>query len=209
VPSRRVYDLLYRIGAARWKRGWDTGVGPELRALVEDGTFSPERLGGSRAIDLGCGSGANVLYLAEHGFEATGVDFSPVAVERAGAAAAERGLAGRARFVVGDVTRSIPGVEAPFDLVVLFNVLQDLPASGRRGLAELTRSLTRPGSKVLLWCWYARKSDLPLVSYRGPSRMSPFVIEPGEERELFGDTHLVSELPSPASGRACFVLTRL
>jgi SAM-dependent methyltransferase len=209
VPTRRVYDLLYRIGAARWRRGWDTGVGPELRALVEDGTFSPERLGGGRAIDLGCGSGANVLYLAEHGFEATGVDFSPVAVEQARASAIERGLVDRTRFLVGDVTRRIEGVEGPFDLVVLYNVLQDLPSAGRRGLAELTRSLTHPGSKVLLWCWYTRRDDLPLMSYRGPSRMSPFVVEPGEERDLFGDAFEIERTgPQPAGNKTSLVLTR-
>jgi SAM-dependent methyltransferase len=209
VPSRRVYDLLYRIGAARWKRGWDTGVGPELRALVEDGTFSPERLGGNRAIDLGCGSGANVLYLAERGFDATGVDFSPVAVEQGRAAAGARGLADRTRFLAGDVTRPIPGLEGPFDLVVLYNVLQDLPAAGRRGLAELTRSLTRPGSKALLWCWYGPKDSLPLVSYRGPSRMSPFVVEPGEERDLFGEAFEIERAgPQPPGNRTSLVLTR-
>jgi SAM-dependent methyltransferase len=209
VPSRRVYDLLYRIGAARWKRGWDTGVAPELRALVEDGTLSAERLGGGRAIDLGCGSGANALYLAEHGFHTTGVDFSPVAVEQCMAAAAERGLSDRTRFAVGDVTQPIPGVEGPFDLVLLYNVLQDLPGPGRRGLADLTRSLTRPGSGVLLWCWYAPKRSLPLVSYRGPSRISPFVVEPGEERELFESAFDIDRAgPRPGRNRASFVLTR-
>ncbi len=35
MPGRWTYDLLYRIGAARWGRGWDRGVGPELVDLVE------------------------------------------------------------------------------------------------------------------------------------------------------------------------------
>lgn len=209
MPSRRVYDLLYGIGAARWKRGWDTGVGPELRALVDQGTFSPERLDGNRAIDLGCGSGANVLYLAENGFEATGVDFSPVAVEQCRSAAAARNLSERTRFVVGDVTRPIPDVSGPFDLVVLYNVLQDLPPAGRHGLADLTRSLTSPGANVLLWCWYASKDALPLISYRGPSKISPFVVEPGEELDLFGDAFRVHPLPYEAGRRrAAFLLER-
>jgi len=35
----------------------------------------------SRALEFGCGTGANVIYLAQHGFEMTGVDFATAAVE--------------------------------------------------------------------------------------------------------------------------------
>ncbi len=208
VPGRSVYDLLYRLGAARWKRGWDAGPGPELVALVTSGVLTPNSLGGNRAIDLGCGAGANTVFLANHGFQATGVDFSPAAIQQAGTAAA--GDRTQARFIVGDVTSSIDGVEGPFDLVLLYNVVQDLDDRGRAGIAEVTRKLGRPGTAVLLWCWFQRKSLLPLISYRGPSRIAPFVIEPGEERRLFPEdlyTYAMPE-PQPGSGRACFLLTR-
>ncbi len=208
MPGRAVYELLYRVGAARWRRGWDAGVGPELRALVEDGTLSPARLPGDRALDLGCGSGANVIFLATSGFDATGVDFSSAAVEQARSKARDAG-ATRARFVVADITRPIAGLEGPFDLVVLYNVLQDLNEAGRRGLAGVARALTRPGSRILLWCWYGRRAGLPPISYRGPSKIAPFVVEPGEERELFGEA-FAYERPEqqPPSGRALFLLTR-
>ena len=39
--------------------------------LVEGGSLPP-----SRALDLGCGSGTNCIYLARHGWEVVGVDFS-------------------------------------------------------------------------------------------------------------------------------------
>ena len=74
--KRAVYDLLYRIGAP-----WDGPPRPELVALVEAGVLTPARLAPGRAIDLGCGTGANVRYLARHGFETTGVDFSTVALQ--------------------------------------------------------------------------------------------------------------------------------
>jgi SAM-dependent methyltransferase len=207
MPGKTVYDLLYRIGAARWKRGWDSDAGPELVRLVEDGTLSPERLGGARAIDLGCGSGANVLYLAGHGFDALGVDFSGVAVRQARERAAQLGLT-RATFAEGDVTSPLDGVEGPFDLILLYNVLQDLDADGRAGAIELTHSLARPGSKVLAWCWYAERRSLPLVSYKGPSKLAPFVIEPGEERELFGGFEVERPEPQPGPRKALFLLTR-
>lgn len=209
MPGRAVYELLYRIGAARWKRGWDVGVGPELIGLVEDGTVSPTALGGNRAIDLGCGTGANVLYLAEHGFDATGVDFSSVAIEQARREADARGLSERATFLTGDVTRPLQDVVGPFDLVVLYNVVQDLDASGRMGIAERTRELSRPGTRVLLWCWYGWRKDLPLFDLRGPSRVAPLVIQPGEELELFHGFSFDAQLASPGPKKAAFVLTRL
>jgi SAM-dependent methyltransferase len=211
VPGRWTYDLLYRIGAARWGRGWDRGVGPELVDLVESGRLTPSMLPPGRAVDLGCGSGANVLFLAEHGFDAVGVDFSPVAVEQAERAARESGVADSARFVVGDVSAErIPGADGPFELVVAYNTLQDLRKQDRPAMAATIRRLSRPGSAVVLWCYYATLRDLPLVSYRGPSRLAPFVVIPGEETELFGSEFDIERLdnPSPDTGKACFLLTR-
>jgi SAM-dependent methyltransferase len=208
MPGRAVYDLLYRIGAARWKRGWDSDAGPELVGLVEDGTLTPERLGGDRAIDLGCGSGANVLYLAGHGFDAVGVDFSAVAVRQARERASAMGLS-RAAFLEGDVTRPLDGIEGPFDLIVLYNVLQDLDADRRAGAVDLARTLARAGSRVLVWCWYAPKASLPLVSYKGPSKLAPFVIEPGEERALFDGFEVERPEPQPGPRTAVFLLARV
>jgi SAM-dependent methyltransferase len=207
MPGRRVYDLLYRIGAARWRRGWEVGVGPELKRLVDEGVTTPERLGGNRALDLGCGVGTNVLYLAGKGFDATGVDFSGTAIDQARGAAAAAGV--DATFFVADVTRPIEALDPPFDLILLYNVVQDLDANGRRGLAEETKRLSRPGSVVLMWCWYGRRDALPLVSYRGPSRIAPFVVEPGEEQTLFADAFEVDQLPDDVGPRrAVFLLTR-
>ena len=53
--KRAIYDLLYRIGAP-----WDGPPRPELVTLVESGVLTPARLAPGRAIDLGCGTGANV-----------------------------------------------------------------------------------------------------------------------------------------------------
>lgn len=52
------------------------------------------------ALDLACGEGADVLWLAERGWQATGVDISASAVERGRAAAAAAGLSEQTAFVV-------------------------------------------------------------------------------------------------------------
>ena len=203
--KRVLYDLLYRIGAP-----WDGPQRPELVALVESGVLTPARLQPGRAIDLGCGTGANLRYLARHGFDATGVDFSPVALGIARKRAAADGTHASVRFVEGDLTAGrIPGVEGPFDLLVDYGTLDDLDPAGRRAMASLVANLARPGAAFLFWCFWGRRSDLPRMSLTGPSRMTPLV-EPGEEMALFGDAFSIERIamPDPTTHTACFLMTR-
>ena len=210
MPGRWAYNVLYRVGAAKRWRGWDKGTGPELIELVESGRVTPEKLPPGRVIDLGCGTGANLLFLAQRGFRGLGVDFSDVAVTTARRDAAASGLADRATFVVADITAPIPAADGPYDLVVVYNTLQDLVGAGRRALADAVVTMTRPGSMVLLWCWYKAPADLPFVSLRGPSRLLPLVVAPGEEEDLFGDSFDIERLPKPgpSTDRACFLMVR-
>ncbi|MGC5628843.1 class I SAM-dependent methyltransferase [Georgenia sp. Z1344] len=68
------------------------------------------------ALDLGCGEGADAIWLARQGWRTTGVDISSVAVGRARAAASELGLDEDAvRFDVADLATWTP--EGPYDLV--------------------------------------------------------------------------------------------
>ena len=72
------WDSLYRHGTPPWEMGVPAA---ELVRLVETKTIRP-----CRALDLGCGTGADAIYLAKQGFEMTAVDNSPIALEtRAGA----------------------------------------------------------------------------------------------------------------------------
>ena len=49
------------------------------------------RLPPGRAVDLGCGTGANAVFLAQHGFDVTGIDFAPAALAKASAKGHRRG----------------------------------------------------------------------------------------------------------------------
>ena len=196
---------MYRFGAP-----WEIGPREELVGLVESGVLTPEALPPGRAIDLGCGSGANSVFLAEHGFDTVGVDFSRTALDKARRLAGERGIAGRVRFVEGDLTAtSIPGVERPFDLLVDYGTLDDLRGDKRRAMAATAKRLARPGGKFLLWCFYAAQEELPLISFSGPSRLSS-AISPGEEAALFADSFDIERQgkPEPGSRAACFLMTR-
>ncbi len=197
---RWAYELMYRVGAP-----WEGPARAELVGLVESGRLTP-----GRAIDLGCGSGANAIFLAEHGFAVTGVDFSRVALDKARRAAAPSPARDRVTFVEGDLTAErIPGVEGPFDLVVDYGTLDDLRGDNRSAMARLMTSLTAEGGTCLLWCFYARLEELPFISFKGASRMAPPIV-PGEETALFGGAFEIERLPEPPEGSraACFLMTR-
>ena len=99
MVGSRFYDLAYRWGWAPWDA---VGVRDELLALLATGEVTP--VTHPRAIDLGCGTGANVVELAGRGFDTTGVDFSAVALRKAEARARAAGVDERCRFLEVDLT---------------------------------------------------------------------------------------------------------
>jgi SAM-dependent methyltransferase len=200
--GRRMYDLLYRFRAP-----WEFADRVELRRLVADGRCAPETLRrpgqpAARAIDLGCGAGGVAVELAEAGFEVTGVDFSPVALRKARAAARARDLGEeRLRFVAGDLTAGdIAGVEGPFDLLVDYGTLDDLPDAGRRAMASYITNLARPGSRFFLYAFSGRIEDLPRMSFGGPSKAFPGLV-PGEVERLFEPAFRVEVIDAPTRTR--------
>lgn len=97
---------------------WDTGISPpELLEFIE--THQP-----GRAIDIGCGTGTNIVTLARAGWQVTGVDFAPRAI-----ALAKRKLSAarlQADLHVKDATR-LSGISGPFDLAFDLGCFHGIP----------------------------------------------------------------------------------
>lgn len=74
-----------------------------------------ESLPAGRALDLGCGEGADAIWLASRGWHVTAVDVSTTALERAAAHATEAGVERRIELEQHDLGRSFPS--GTFDLV--------------------------------------------------------------------------------------------
>jgi SAM-dependent methyltransferase len=86
---------------------WDTGVpSSELQLALSRHNIPP-----CRAIEIGCGTGTNCVWLAQQGFEVTGIDLAPLAVEQAQERA--RGAGVKAHFAVADVLQ-LPDLAGPF-----------------------------------------------------------------------------------------------
>jgi SAM-dependent methyltransferase len=74
-------------------------------------------------LDIGCGSGTNLIRFAEEGFDVTGLDFSVVAAHIAEEHLREKGLGGK--VYTGDYLSAISHfTQEEFDLVVSINSLQ-------------------------------------------------------------------------------------
>ena len=105
ATTRESYDELYRSAPAVW-----TGR-PNGQLVTEAGDLAP-----GTALDAGAGEGGDALWLAARGWRVTAVDFSPVALERGAAKAAELGLADRIAWRHEDLDAWTPP-ERSFDLV--------------------------------------------------------------------------------------------
>jgi SAM-dependent methyltransferase len=100
------------------------------------------------ALDVGCGEGADAIWLAERGWEVVAVDLAPTALERAAAHADAGGpdVAGRIRWLEADVTRWIPDGE--FDLVSTHFL--HLTGEPRRALFARLAAAVAPGGTLLV-----------------------------------------------------------
>jgi SAM-dependent methyltransferase len=104
-------------------------------------------LDGRRALDLGCGEGADAIWLAEQGWTVTAVDVSTTALTRAREAATSRGVADRIDFVERDLTRELP--VGPFDLVSA-QFLHSTVAMDRSAVLRRAAASVAPGGTLLI-----------------------------------------------------------
>lgn len=137
---------------------WDSGiVPPEVQALVAgDTALSP-----GRALDVGCGTGLNTVFLAQHGWQVMGVDWVAEAVALAQQRAVQAGLtAEQAQFVLADAgeAKFLPGI-APVSLWLDIGCLHGLPDAARRHYAAHARRLVLPGGTLRLYAWRLHERD--------------------------------------------------
>lgn len=135
------YATVYAAGGAGWE--------PEApnEALVH--AIDDLQIKSGAVIDLGCGEGRDSIYLAARGFTVTGVDVARVALERARARAADRGVP--VTFLERDVIdlRGIPA--ASFDLAINMGCLHMIPDRDlRERHLRRVREILRPGGVFVI-----------------------------------------------------------
>lgn len=153
---------------------WDSGQpAPELVRVVA------ERPAGT-ALDLGCGTGTQTHYLAEHGWHVTGIDFVPRAVEQA--KRKNRAFAPQVTLLTGDVTKlaqlPLPG---PYDLALDMGCFHSLTEAGRERYISGLSYWLKPGGLFMLYAFQPVPNQPPPPQRTG----QPAHLPKGKVIELF------------------------
>lgn len=184
--SQEIFEQLYREG----KTLWSVSEPPaELKTLVENGTLKP-----GRVLDIGCGEGHIARYLSEKGFDVTGVDFAPTAIERAKAQAVAHNL--EIKFFTADATDlALP--KETFDAVIEWGVFHTImPPDRRRYLAQVALCL-KPGAFYLSasFSWYDNALGGSSLKYRlaPDSKLRLYYSSHAELKKLFSEFFAIQE----------------
>ena len=159
---------------ARWDERYDRKM---YIYGKEPAAFLKHKIGGlkkGKALVLAMGEGRNAVYLAQNGFDVTGVDISDIAIEKCNKLAEERNTTVNA--VVADLTNYDMG-EAQFDLVTKFYYYE--PSIFPRIIDTL-----KPGGMFIL-----EQFSIDHLKYRETSRFGPrnpgYLIKPNELLDHF------------------------
>lgn len=158
---------------------WNTEEPPVvLRTLVETDRVRP-----CRAIELGCGAGHYVIYLASRGFDAVGVDISDAAIGMAVANAARKGV--RCRFVAADALGDLNAIRDMFDFAYDWEFLHHVFPPERGKYVRNVHRLLGPGGRYLSVCF---SEDDPQFGGAGKYRRTSLgtVLYFSSEKELAG-----------------------
>lgn len=159
---------------------WDSGVSPP--ELV---TYLDSHPPGS-AIDLGCGTGTNVISMATYGWDVTGIDISRMAILLARRKIKSTGV--QAKLVRGDVVRAqVP--DTSFDLALDIGCFHSLPPVQRPDYVQSVFSMLKPGSDYLLYTFISPEEgegDWPRLQEVEALFQGPFILEKVERGHFAG-----------------------
>jgi ubiquinone/menaquinone biosynthesis C-methylase UbiE len=126
--------------------GWELGKPrPILVEFVEKGLIKK-----GKALDICCGAGTNTVYLAEKGFDVTGIDISPTAIEYGEAKATQAKV--KIRFRVQDFLQ-LPFDDEEFDFVFDMGCFHHAKIKDRKTFIEGVNRVLKRGGSYMLTCF--------------------------------------------------------
>ncbi|MCW2926987.1 MAG: class SAM-dependent methyltransferase [Thermoleophilia bacterium] len=156
-PDEHQGHAAHAHGHGHGRHGGDATWSPAELAGFLAGTARPVR----QAVDIGCGAGADAVFLAEQGIETTGVDVSADALERARGRAEAHGV--QVTWLEADVL-ALPLQDASVDLVLDRGCLHHVRAADHPSYAAQVARVLRPGGVLLVRDMVRPGHDGPSVS---------------------------------------------
>jgi SAM-dependent methyltransferase len=232
-PGWRVPDPAYKFetpeGVRRrltgWFRGTRVGLDARWERVQRTGRSLPEREPSEfvrwvrerepdalTAVDVGCGTGRDALWLARQGVETWGLDYFPRDFRAADQRAAKKGLSARFEWMNLDELRSVLVMGATLSrrpgprVVLARHVLEATDAMGRENLLRLAKMVTRGSGRLYLQTRTsdpdARRAGLPpLATDRFLSQVQALGGAVAERHDL--DQH-EQPVAGPAAARPTF-----
>jgi SAM-dependent methyltransferase len=149
------WDSTYR---RKGPAPWDTGKpSSELRKVVSEKTITP-----CRAVEFGCGTGTNAIYLAKQGFDVTAIDVAPTCLMIARRKAEKAGV--KVRWVLASVLA--PPDLGKFDFMFDRGCYHGVRRADPKGFVKSLAGLTKIGARVLILAGNAKEKK------RGPPRVT-------------------------------------
>jgi SAM-dependent methyltransferase len=163
-----LFRVFYRLGFTPWDGHPQSAT---LRGLVE----GPDALPPGSALDVGCGTGDASIYLAQQGWQVTGIDFVPKALDKARAKARAANVA--VNFVQADVTHlSQAGIGSGFELIVDNGCFHGMSAHDRDLYVNQIAAVAAPGARLVM------------VAFEPSGRFGPTGVEQSEIERRFTPT---------------------
>jgi SAM-dependent methyltransferase len=148
-PTR--WDQHYKTGDTPWETGQPSS---ELQRVLAEAAILP-----CRALELGCGTGASAVWLAQRGFDVTALDLSTLAIDRARQKAHAAGE--RVNFLVADVFNPPTELIGPFDFFFDRGCYHVVRREDVTAYLETLRRLTHSGVLGLVLTGNAREPHEP------------------------------------------------
>ncbi len=186
---REQMDQIYRdrpLDSIPWNI---TDPPSSLVESIETGRIKP-----CKAVDLGCGAGNYAVWLAQRGFEVTGIDISEHAIGHARELA--ESLKVTCSFEAADLLGSLAKFSGQFDFAYDWEVLHHIFPEHRESYVRNVHNLLRPNGIYFSLCFSFEDSDF---GGKGKYRDTPlgttlYFSSEDELRELFDPLFRISEL---------------
>jgi methyl halide transferase len=171
-PTSDFWQARFESNVTPWDRG---EASPQLRQWLSSNVLTPCRI-----VVPGCGSGHEVVVLAERGFDVTAVDYAPAAITRTRAALAVTNA--RAEVIEADVLTFTPGT--PFDAVYEQTCLCALHPDRWVPYARRLHAWLKPGGRLFGMFAQVARPGAATGSIEGP----PYHCDINAMRALFDGT---------------------